>query len=490
MINDVLFPRDAKKTLTVERRHNHYRNCRPDRRNRIETAFAPLSFLPPELWQYIFLCAATNEHPSTETAPLLLCRVCSVWRDIAISTPQLWRSITVVVTSFGKARPNINLVSLWLERSQTLPLLLSLSQNSNSTENLDIVGEVLSVFRAHSSRWQSLDLNLPGTDARWIGEALEVDTPILEEFRVRGYCASPGIGLFQRFSHPTPRLKCISVPWFPVNLLLRGAETIDIPWSQLVSLFVGSLTNLSDVFTILRECTRLQVCEFGIYDLDDTPSAQYSAVCHKNLRELQLHIPCHYFQEFLESTILPGLETLAVDEHGSGFKPEWPHSQFVDHMHRSGSHLKVLCLCSSDWSWSAHCIGFFNHPALQSLIKIVVKDESNCRPGSPLFRHLLQEMLEAHEYVASESGAPCVLPSLAVLEIKGCFSPEDILALLKMAKARRARKNQVAQLKVLNIECCHSLTFTEDYCKRIKRFRKGLKLQILPHHLIQYKSLR
>ncbi|KAJ7645619.1 hypothetical protein DFH06DRAFT_1425463, partial [Mycena polygramma] len=73
---------------------------------RLRAITSPLRLLPPEILSLIFLqCLPSEEHehdlrdprdrrilqnPSPNTAPLLLVRICSRWRHIALATPMLW----------------------------------------------------------------------------------------------------------------------------------------------------------------------------------------------------------------------------------------------------------------------------------------------------------------------------------------------------------------------------------------------------------------
>ncbi|KAJ7108128.1 hypothetical protein C8R44DRAFT_585533, partial [Mycena epipterygia] len=53
----------------------------------------PVITLPNEMTSRIFLyCIPTQsaEHHSIHTAPLLLIQICRHWRDIALSTSELW----------------------------------------------------------------------------------------------------------------------------------------------------------------------------------------------------------------------------------------------------------------------------------------------------------------------------------------------------------------------------------------------------------------
>ena len=68
------------------------------------TATSPMSFQQPpihrlvlEVLQEIFVRCLPSESskPDTTQAPLLLCRICSSWRNIAINMLELWQSLTI-----------------------------------------------------------------------------------------------------------------------------------------------------------------------------------------------------------------------------------------------------------------------------------------------------------------------------------------------------------------------------------------------------------
>ncbi|KAJ7868299.1 hypothetical protein B0H13DRAFT_1511581, partial [Mycena leptocephala] len=52
--------------------------------------------LPPEILALIFIqCLPDHVFPSLSTAPLLLCGICHRWREVVLSTPNLWSSISL-----------------------------------------------------------------------------------------------------------------------------------------------------------------------------------------------------------------------------------------------------------------------------------------------------------------------------------------------------------------------------------------------------------
>lgn len=73
-----------------------------------QSLIAPIQRLPSEVLSEIFL--ALPHIPNVEpfaiiNSPVLLARVCSQWRDVAISTPQLWDIINLSVDDALNIKP-------------------------------------------------------------------------------------------------------------------------------------------------------------------------------------------------------------------------------------------------------------------------------------------------------------------------------------------------------------------------------------------------
>ncbi|KAF9265916.1 hypothetical protein L218DRAFT_845841, partial [Marasmius fiardii PR-910] len=99
---------------------------------------SPARRLFPELWSEIFLWCLPEHtlqhhlarrnagHNITDTspsdAPLLLTRVCSSWREVALSTPKLWSNITYTVCRPSASKSQLQRLETWLSRSGATPL--------------------------------------------------------------------------------------------------------------------------------------------------------------------------------------------------------------------------------------------------------------------------------------------------------------------------------------------------------------------------------
>ncbi|KAJ6539640.1 hypothetical protein B0H19DRAFT_887800, partial [Mycena capillaripes] len=86
--------------------------------------------LPVDIVREIFVaCLPTDRNAvmSAQEAPLILCRICSAWRSIALSTPRLWASLHVpfefILSNDSESR--IQAVTQWLKLSAACPISLS-----------------------------------------------------------------------------------------------------------------------------------------------------------------------------------------------------------------------------------------------------------------------------------------------------------------------------------------------------------------------------
>ncbi|KAF7355942.1 WD40 repeat-like protein [Mycena venus] len=91
----------------------------------------PILSIPVEITSEIFLhCLSPVDaaQPNQKLAPMLLGRICRIWRHIAHSDPRLWAALKIDYYGFG---PNALLVQDWLHRAGSVPLSLSLVLRSD-----------------------------------------------------------------------------------------------------------------------------------------------------------------------------------------------------------------------------------------------------------------------------------------------------------------------------------------------------------------------
>ncbi|KAJ7663130.1 hypothetical protein DFH06DRAFT_1087941, partial [Mycena polygramma] len=166
-------------------RHRAYMNVLEDKRRELEMQLArivyPVLSIPPEILSQIFLACLPSHgrvRPSPLTPPLTLAQVCSYWREIALSSCQLWSSLDLLIPynydgtprkywDFPNGKPYIDrmrgmrsLQETWLARAKEHPLSLTI-------RSLDQGGyQVSPMVYLAAGRAHRLELTLPDKDLR------------------------------------------------------------------------------------------------------------------------------------------------------------------------------------------------------------------------------------------------------------------------------------------------------------------------------------
>ncbi|KZP22080.1 hypothetical protein FIBSPDRAFT_716205, partial [Athelia psychrophila] len=78
---------------------------------------SPIRQVPPEIITEVFLHSAEGNFES----PIFLASICSRWRTIALSSPQLWASFRISVNA-ENLESQIALAEMWLSRAGRYPL--------------------------------------------------------------------------------------------------------------------------------------------------------------------------------------------------------------------------------------------------------------------------------------------------------------------------------------------------------------------------------
>ena len=160
---------------------------------------SPIRRISPDILERIFqFCLPTNHNSvmSISEAPLLLIRVCRLWRSTALSSPALWAKLHIAIphplhdeqyfsypsaTSRSEAEQEADkrrfvkvvearrqLMKLWLSRSRTHPLSLSITFMGNFDdellEEMKQEGHLPQLFEtliSFSRQFDQIDLDLP-----------------------------------------------------------------------------------------------------------------------------------------------------------------------------------------------------------------------------------------------------------------------------------------------------------------------------------------
>jgi len=255
-------------------------------RHRLQTAadqhqalISPLRRLPPELLQVIFVwCLPSHRNAvmHSSEAPVLLGRVCSEWRRISLSTPEVWSSLHIVppsvnfsnlkssTTRFERKR---EVIEMWLGRSGTCPLNISFVWfASDSEDETKLCASLLEALVPMCGRWQMLDFQVPLKMFQPFIGLMVKDVPLLEGLSLMDNRTALSADVVDKwpeslvFAESATNLRNFALTFFSGGLRLPT-----IPWHQLTTLYLES--NISFFFQDSREmlstfsqCVHLQSC--------------------------------------------------------------------------------------------------------------------------------------------------------------------------------------------------------------------------------------
>lgn len=428
--------------------------------------------LPIDIWEEIFVrCLPQSDDPNytVHTAPLLLCRICGDWRKVAISSPNLWTSMGVVV-SLGKSRPPVEMVAQWLERSGTLPLTLSLLQINEAEDNRLAAGEVLEIFKKYIHRWQDIRLNVARPECREIGPH-QRKAPLLEQLHIRSHrleeISKQGFfGIFEE----VPRLSTLSVS--SITSLDYADTSLTIPWNQLTHVSVHFDMSIGVVLQMLSECQNLQIFNLGVEFAPDTLPPL--PVTQTTLKTLQIMIAPPDLSVFLRSTTFPALTDIVIyGKDAPDHLLTWPREELNAFLERSETRLLSLGIHNT-------CIGntyltdLLQNPSMRTLMELIIEDNTDWI-SSACISFAMMDILTFHEQTPRG-----LLPALQTLKLRGAglFWPVDSKALVDMVESRwrRYESHEAARLRSLHIPLSLSGFPT---CRRLKQLQKeGLHLEI------------
>ena len=266
--------------------------------------------LPPDVTSTIFefcLPDFTNKQLSSSTKedisiPLSLGAICSHWRDIAWSTPSLWSSLVVRVTSKHFAP---DLAQEWLARSGQLPLSIRIYSKLYVHEALLALANIVNQY---SNRWSDLDLHIPDTCYPYF-HATDNHAPILKLIRFQ---CSAYVPILKNWNFPLtcPRLERATLSFFPID-----ASGINIQWDNLTHLTLHFMS-IDSLFLILRTTPRLVFCKVLGYCSLYRGQSMLGPPVLTSLRSLQLQVPI-FTEEFLNNLIAPHLEEFSLPKYYS-----------------------------------------------------------------------------------------------------------------------------------------------------------------------------
>ncbi|KAJ7178371.1 hypothetical protein C8R43DRAFT_455689 [Mycena crocata] len=451
----------------------------------------PAGRMPRDIWEEIFLhCLPASSNPDTPicnrqsttpvhlSAPLILLQVCRAWRTVALSLPDLWTSLSVVVHS-GRAFPPLNVASKWLQRSGDLPLELLLCQTNESEGNQDIADDMLALYMRYLTRWRDVRLDIANpTYGRSLQPSADLHAPLLETFHLTTcWRLTPNEEIMQdllKMLEVAPMLSSFSVSRLS-DLDVAPNNTVAIPWTQLTRLDLGFIPSVSACLSIMSGCPKLESCNL-IVDPQEGPLPTVAIVLPA-LTSLELHIRAGELAALLDCAIFPALKNFtlyvqdAYDNHA-----HWPQTSFVDFLTRSKCNLSRLEVHDTGVQ-PTQFIECLQHESVRGIAELVVHDNRDWT-WDPVITPQLVQLLTVAPDASDASG--CFLPALSTLNLgKGCWTcPNGLLS--DMIESRwRTMARSLARLERVHLD----LHLFEDVYgpdhKRLEKLREeGMKVRL------------
>ncbi|KAJ7086330.1 hypothetical protein B0H15DRAFT_740640, partial [Mycena belliarum] len=299
---------------------------------------SPARRLPQDVLQEIFLACiptARNAVMSAQEAPILLCRICSAWRTIALSIPALWASLHLPLqhvfegTSTG---PPI----MWLERSGRCPLSLSIvgarTMEHFEAYESEFIDPLFDYLEGCAHRWQSIDLASEWDEG--IMRLKDMYSPILVTAKIRGVLSE--IVELKLLTSPSLRRVHLQITGY----LDKGVADLPLRWGCLTHLILHAFVDrypqsgLSPtmMLDILARCPRLISFTADTNNSSENSLPDSSAVAPLILRRLRELILCrcnspvgpNSVSHILRNLIMPELRTIQLPRTGASLSGASP----------------------------------------------------------------------------------------------------------------------------------------------------------------------
>jgi len=411
--------------------------------------------LPSEIMGEIFLqCLLRKDYfvrPRSYDAPMVLCGVSHHWREVALSTPALWSSISVLFIH-GQLRPNGLLARSWLERSGQHPLSIELVVEGDP--RLESLAEVFQIFIPTYKRWRHARFDLCRAGHSALSLFPQNGLPLLEflDINLESYDFFPRRSMtpfpdhLQHIFDESPRLRSLSWKWTHVKAPSLTTNQF------LTELILDSHLAISECLLILSMCPKLEQCTFhNICKISSPKHPLPSIVRYDNLRRLHAETGTP-IPTLFQSLTLPSLESLTVLESTRrGLPFDLLGAEQISNMiMRSSPPLKELTLEN---------IPFVEDDLIQllhSLNTLTVLDLND--EGSSLASRFTDKIVSALATRRSSDKATFLCPKLEVLRLRGCVASTDgiFAGMITLRLEAAISRSGVARLKAVHVEFGHT----------------------------------
>ncbi len=267
---------------------------------------SPFQQLPDDvLREILVMCIDKRKYPTfdTRTAPLLLTRISSRVRSVALQTPRLWIAVHMEIGPPGtmeiepplleeppwtsnldfyqaqttkvksKAREQSAELQRWLlERSGVLPLSISITQCATTAPFFrDVADEVMEILLACAPRWEHISFNFFSSYLPQITALNHTKFPYLKSLHLQ-FCMRGGAALHHAPLLQAKNLKELTLTHCDlkiVNNLVSWGNLTSLAFSQ--SLWTFGSNTAYWMYNILGLTKRLVHCSFHFPERETEP---------------------------------------------------------------------------------------------------------------------------------------------------------------------------------------------------------------------------
>ncbi|ESK95825.1 hypothetical protein Moror_12437 [Moniliophthora roreri MCA 2997] len=459
---------------------------------------SPARRIPRDIISEVFLhCLPTDSLPvrSIGEAPLLLTTICRSWREIALTTPRLWRAFHFVFPVAGNIldddfrslfQARKQGLQLWLERARSVPLTLSLYMQNGPPKPRRVRDELqrmypefLDIVLQYSSQWKRLHLQgLPIEFLPALRRVVAGDVPLLDSLSLANNA--------YEFSSPW---RSSEVDEYPFLNLIRASQSLrvmhlryerlgdpfnlPIRWGELtelsMSLYSTSFPTRDPaklIHKLAQACQSLRKCALDIslpseaIDFEDVHPQSHTWPCLLEFN-LNMGFSLRALKRFFSAISTPALSrfTLFIQGFATNLAETpamYPESPFLGLILRSNAHISFLDLDLpiSDKALidSLQCMSSLTTLRLTGTIQptYVFDDEGELIMPDRLWpTTLTSKLFQALTPTMSPASDEILCPLLERLLLKNCaLAHTDSLVAMALA---RSSHSETASLKSLSV---------------------------------------
>ncbi|PPQ66565.1 hypothetical protein CVT24_007131 [Panaeolus cyanescens] len=308
--------------------------------------------LPLEvLSEIFFLClpVSTFIQPSTQQGPLLFNQVCSLWRQVCISSPRLWGSLCTMrreIPAFDSGTPpsfedisrkdrNWNaLVSLWISRSRDIPMQIRAKLAEGEADEA-----LWDIIQSAHRRWQKVDFDLSDITTYSIDPFEPGDEyPLLKSICIRDRRGVPWEApeSWSTMSNKAPMLHDFAWELPRSESIPFQRNDLQLNWAKLTRLVLYHPLTAQECFNILSSTPHIVSVTFQ--RISFSSEVVFATLCLPFLTSIGVTVDYTLTPQFLFDTLtLPALKDLLVNCHG-----DWDRQSFMGFINRSKCRLESL----------------------------------------------------------------------------------------------------------------------------------------------------